>query len=966
MKRLIPLFILFLSVTCYLYPQADLVRQLEQSLANTASNPQRVDILNALSAASRTAKARDALKYAEDALKLAKELNYLKGMGEAEVNAGLAWHERGKTAKGIERLEAALPYFSGTGDQESLTTTWQTIAQLYGNLGQTDKMKEYQQLYLSAKNNRIQEEAKTQMQNLESRFLQEKKATLSLADQAGKERDMALHQLDTLREIALTKELEIARLAQESAELERQSAENALLIEKQQKQQNYILLGGGIFFLILLGFWQWYRNIQQKKVTRLEKERAEKLQQIDQLKDQFLANTSHELRTPLHGIIGLAESLRENLNGELAEKQKESLGLIISSGRRLSNLVNDLLDFAKMKNDELQLVKKPVDVHTLTEVVLKINTTLAKGKNLELVDWVPDDLPPVDGDEDRLLQILHNLVGNAIKFTPHGTVAVHAAQKDNMIEISVSDTGIGIPAEKHSAIFQEFVQVDGSAKRSYAGTGLGLSITQKLVELHGGKIWVESQIGEGSVFYFTLPVATGTKQKFQPSVLITQPVVYQSFSHDPAGNHSDPAFAPVATNGKYKDQPIRVLIVDDEPVNLQVVKNHLADPRYEVTLAINGEEALRAMESGKKYDLVLLDIMMPEMSGFVVCQRIREKFLPSELPIIMITAKNQVADLVQGFSSGANDYLPKPFTRDEFLARIKTHINLYQFNSVASRFVPNQFLRSLGYESITDVKLGDLVHKEVTVFFSDIRDYTSLSERMTPEDNFRFVNAYAGRMGPIIQKHRGFVNQYLGDGIMAIFQTPDEAVLAAVEMQKALFNYNRERVGQGRQPIRVGMGLHTGPLVMGIIGDELRIDAATISDTVNTASRTEGLTKFYKVNMLVSEATFQKLNDPSQFNYRFLGKVQVKGKKQTVGFYEFFDGDPEGEITLKWGSRDAFEHALNAYYRRDFHAAISGFKDTLKLNPGDSAAGYYLSKSAEYLNNGVGDEWVGVELMETK
>ncbi|MDX2245265.1 MAG: ATP-binding protein [Bacteroidia bacterium] len=967
MKQLIPLFILFLSVSLPVYAQENLIRQLEQSLAHTPTGTQRVDLLNKISAASRTVKSRDALKSAEEALKLARELNYPLGIAEAEVNTGLAWHERGKTTRAIEHLEASLPYFSSSNNTEALMNTWPVIAQLYGSLGQAEKMKEYQQLYLSMKNNQIREEANAQIENLESRFLQEKNATLSFADQIGRERDSALHQLDTLREIALIKELEIARLAQETAELEKQTAQNALLIEQQQKRQNYILMGGGIFFLILLGLWQWYRNIQQKKVTQLEKERAEKLQQVDHLKDQFLANTSHELRTPLHGIIGLAEYLQDHIGADEVEKQKESLGLIISSGKRLSSLVNDLLDFAKIKNDELELSRKSVDIHTITEVVLKLNSTLAKGKTLELVDWVPEDLPLVDADEDRLMQIMHNLVGNAIKFTPHGTVAVHASQKENMIEISVSDTGIGIPEAKFDYIFQEFVQGDGSAKRNYSGTGLGLSITKKLVELHGGKIWVESQIGEGSAFYFTLPIVSGIKSSTRKSTMITQPVIYQTYSHSSPKYQPDPATVSIdVPKGKYKDQPVRILIVDDEPVNLQVVKNHLSGSRYDLTLAITGEEALRAMESGKKYDLVLLDIMMPEMSGFVVCQRIREKYLPSELPVIMITAKNQVADLVEGFSSGANDYLPKPFTRDEFLARVKTHINLHQFNSVAARFVPNQFLRSLGYESITDVKLGDLVHREVTVFFSDIRDYTSLSETMTPEDNFRFVNAYAGRMGPIIQRHRGFVNQYLGDGIMAIFQTPDEAVQASVEMQKALSLYNKERVEQGRLPIRVGMGLHTGPLVMGIIGDESRIDAATISDTVNTASRTEGLTKFYKVNLLVSEATFQKLKNPEKYNYRFLGKVQVKGKKQTVGFYEVFDGDSEGEISLKWGSRSAFDQALAAYYRKDFHAAIRGFKETLSLNSGDSAAAYYLSKSAEYLNSGVIEDWAGVELMETK
>ncbi|MEZ4830378.1 MAG: ATP-binding protein, partial [Bacteroidia bacterium] len=600
MKRLIPLFILLTSWVFPVLGQQGIIDQLEKSLANTPASTQRVDMLNEISAASRSVKSRNALKYAEEALELARGLNYPQGIAAAEVNTGLAWQERGKTSRAIEHLEAALPYYTRLNDTRALMNIWPVIAQLYGSQGQSEKMKEYQQLYLSMKNNEIREEAQAEIENLESRFLQEKNATLSFASQVGKERDSALQQLDTLREIALLKELEIARLAQESAELEKQSAESALLLEKNQKQQNALMMGGGILLLILLGFWQWYRNVQHRKIARLEKERAERLQQIDQLKDQFLANTSHELRTPLHGIIGLAESLHETLDHAGMEKEKESLRLIISSGRRLSSLVNDLLDFAKIKNDELILSRKPVDVHTLTEVVLKLNTTLAKGKNLQLVDWVPEDLPPVYGDEDRLLQILHNLVGNAIKFTPHGTVAVHADQKGDMIEISVSDTGIGIPEDKFESIFREFVQGDGSTGRHYSGTGLGLSITRKLVELHGGKIWVESQLGEGSAFYISLPISKGEKQQAFRATPLLQPIVYQSVRNNLDSPVHDPAISLSETsNGKYSDKQIRVLIVDDEPVNLQVVKNHLSDPRYEVVLAINGEEALRAMESGK-------------------------------------------------------------------------------------------------------------------------------------------------------------------------------------------------------------------------------------------------------------------------------------------------------------------------------------------------------------------------------
>lgn len=254
---------------------------------------------------------------------------------------------------------------------------------------------------------------------------------------------------------------------------------------------------------------------------------------------------------------------------------------------------------------------------------------------------------------------------------------------------------------------------------------------------------------------------------------------------------------------------------------------------YQLTQAMNGKEALKLLEKGQRFDLVLLDIMMPHMSGYEICQKIREKYLPSELPVLMVTAKNQIADLVQGLDTGANDYIAKPFSKDEFLARVKTHLHLHQINRVTNRFVPTAFLKALGKSTLTEIRLGDQTEENVTVFFSDIRSYTTLAETMTPKENFRFVNAYAGRMGPIIQQNNGFVNQYLGDGIMAIFQqNPLDGLSAAIEMQAKIRSYNEERKKQGRQPLRVGMGLHTGSLIMGIIGDEDRTDAATISDTV--------------------------------------------------------------------------------------------------------------------------------------
>ena len=405
---------------------------------------------------------------------------------------------------------------------------------------------------------------------------------------------------------------------------------------------------------------------------------------------------------------------------------------------------------------------------------------------------------------------------------------------------------------------------------------------------------------------------------------------------------------------------MRILVVDDEPINQQVIKNHLQSDRFELVQAMNGEEALRTLEKDWRFDLVLLDVMMPRMSGYEVCQRIREHYLPSELPVIMVTAKNQVADLVQGLDLGANDYLAKPFTRDEFMARIRTHLNLHRINKVTNRFVPVDFIRNLGKNTLTEINLGDQVERTVTVLFTDIRDYTGLAEQMTPEDNFKFVNAYAGRMGPIINRHHGFVNQYLGDGIMAIFQqSADDALQASIAMQRELQEYNQRRRQLGRQMIRVGMGMHTGPLIMGIIGDEQRTDAATISDTVNTAARMETLTKQAGAGILLSEETLRQLHDPKAYQLRYLGRVRIKGRKAPVGVYECFDDAPAVVQVLKQQWMTTFDEAIKHYAEQSFAQAIVHFQEILAANPEDRVAANLLEESQKHLTQGVPEDWVG-------
>lgn len=294
-------------------------------------------------------------------------------------------------------------------------------------------------------------------------------------------------------------------------------------------------------------------------------------------------------------------------------------------------------------------------------------------------------------------------------------------------------------------------------------------------------------------------------------------------------------------------------------------------------------------------------------------------------------------------------------------------------HKVTSRFVPNEFLKSLGYQEITQVMLGDSVQKEVTVFFSDIRGYTTLSENMTPTENFNFVNAFNGRMGPIIMKNGGFVNQYLGDGIMAIFPySATDALKAAVEMQQELQLYNQERTKKQRPAIRIGIGLHTGALIMGIIGDENRMDAATISDAVNTAARIESLTKFFGVNILLSGNSLSKIqleqgddcND--SFLPRYLGRVQVKGKQKAIRIYECFDGDTPLLKEHKSYTLPKFEVALQHYFSKSFQNASTYFQKILSANHEDNVAKLFLNKSAALALNGVEEGWTGIETMITK
>lgn len=413
-----------------------------------------------------------------------------------------------------------------------------------------------------------------------------------------------------------------------------------------------------------------YENVKQKNL---------RLEELDKIKDEFLANTTHEIRTPLHGIIGITESILDGAVGELTEGMHQNLSLIEVSSKRLSHLVNDILDFSKLKNRDIALQKTPVDLATIVDIVLDVTKPMLGKKDVKIINAIAPDTPLVWADENRLQQILFNLTGNAIKFTNEGVIRIDAfssgiENEPKRVKIIVSDTGIGIPQDKINHIFESFEQVNGTISREYSGTGIGLSIVKQLVDLHGSEVLVESEPGKGSSFSFTLPLSESQdKNQLKHRESEGEVKVNRTFIDDIFSNDDKKAEKEIP--GENFLSLSTILVVDDDPVNIQVVKNFFCNEDCTVIVSTNGEEALSLIQL-HQFDCILLDIMMPKISGYEVCRKVRKLYSVFDLPIILLTAKNTISDMVAGFEAGANDYITKPINKKELLTRVKTLIKL--------------------------------------------------------------------------------------------------------------------------------------------------------------------------------------------------------------------------------------------------------------------------------------------------
>jgi hemerythrin-like metal-binding protein len=575
-----------------------------------------------------------------------------------------------------------------------------------------------------------------------------------------------------------------------------------------------------------------------------------------------------------------------------------------------------------------------------------------------------------------------------------------------------------------------------------------------------------------------------------------------------------------------------ILIIDDNTINVEVLKSTLKIHGFESISAYNGTQGI---EQAQLYqpDLILLDILMPNMDGYEVCERLKADESTKDIPVIFISALDETFDKVKAFKIGAVDYMTKPFQNQEVLARITTHLKLrdsqqalqqkvlecqqaeekiqhhhqflqqvinslehpfyvinattyqielansfmhqlgfqpqitchvlthksptpctgtydpcpleqvkrtkkpvivehihfdkeghpinvevhgfpifdaqgnvskmieyslditerklaekklkeqnkqlqikndqldafatqlealqeaklYQLNQAYERFVPHQFLSLLGKKHITEIQLGDQIEQEMTILFADIREFTTISETMTPQENFNFINSFLSQMEPVIRKHQGFIDKYLGDGIMALFTKVEDAIQTGIAMLTTLQNYNKNRQKVGYRPIEIGIGINTGLLMLGIIGGNKRMDSTVISDAVNIASRLESLTKVYRTPLLISEASHRKLTPVAKAQIRLLDQVKVKGKFNSVNVFEVFTADPPTLRSGKQITLEQFETAVHLYQQQNFTEAQDLFQACLSQNPTDATAEVYIKRCQQFLNIDTNTRW---------
>nr|HQU56286.1 response regulator [Chitinophagaceae bacterium] len=379
-------------------------------------------------------------------------------------------------------------------------------------------------------------------------------------------------------------------------------------------------------------------------------------EKANEAKSAFLSTVSHELRTPLTSVLGFAKIIKKRLEDKIfpttdendpklqktVKQISDNLDVVVSEGQRLTHLINDVLDLAKIEAGKMEWNEETIVVPEIAERAIAATSALFDNNKLKLEKNINTDIPAILGDRDKLIQVMVNLISNAVKFTPEGKVSLSVYEQDQEIHVSVADTGIGIAEADHAAVFEQFKQVGDTLTDKPKGTGLGLPICKEIIEHHGGRIWMESELGKGSIFYFALPITKTISTSSKPihlEDLVKQ--LKEQVAHSQL---------------KAQKENARILIVDDDDSIRSLLNQELSEGGYLIEEASNGKEALKRVRDNKP-DLIILDIMMPEMNGFDVAAVLKNDPLTMDIPIIVLSI---VQDKTRGFRIGVDRYLTKP------------------------------------------------------------------------------------------------------------------------------------------------------------------------------------------------------------------------------------------------------------------------------------------------------------------
>jgi len=606
-----------------------------------------------------------------------------------------------------------------------------------------------------------------------------------------------------------------------------------------------------------------------------------KLLELDRLKSEFFANISHEIRTPLTLSLGAYKTL---LKLSPSQECQELIRSGLRNTARLLFLINELLDLAKFESGRAELKKRCID---LAAIVRGIAANFDSGARRRIHSRGMEQPVAIAADPLQMKKVLYNLLSNAFKFSDpeEGQVWMRLRANEDRIELEIEDNGIGIPHNQLERIFDRFTQVEGSATRRYEGTGIGLALVKEIVDLHGGRIAVESKLGQGSTFTITLP--RGGASLADLVAVEDEEVPLLSLVHETREKRDRAMVPSPASTGR-----LPLVLVTEDNADMRAYVEGVLNGQYRIALAKDGAEGLEQAKTLRP-DLILTDAMMPRMSGYDLLKAVRSDETLRSIPVIFLTARAGTEARIESLDAGADDYLAKPFDENELLARVG--------NLIRARAQERE-LTELQKEKLTRFlpqPLGEMImsgtadrflksHRtDVTVLFLDLRGFTAFAETADPEDVMNVLREYQAETGRIVADYQGTLERFSGDAMMIFLNDPvpvqnhvEQGVRMAIAMRNRL-EALRIQWGKRGYELGAGVGIATGYATLGLVGFERRTDYAAIGTVTNLAARLCGEAQHGQI--LVTERVRHFVEN--LVSVEPVGELTLKGFSRPVAAY---------------------------------------------------------------------------------